>query len=279
MRSYDKKEQLRFLSLKFGVRIFSPISPGLAAALALKIFSTPTRVPPPPWEKALAREGHSRVFRCGLHAIEWGKGRPVLLVHGWQGRGTQLGFLVKPLIEKGFRVIAIDGIAHGESPGRRTSIVHMARKLVKIGTELGEPVAATVGHSFGACASALAVDMGMKSDRLVLVAAPSDLNRVVDKFAQRAQLTDSVVAAFRRQLETWGGYPIADASLKFFGSRLTVPVLVVHDPEDPDVDFVNAEIISTVCPNAKLLVIRDVGHRKILKSPIFIEAVREFLFS
>ena len=42
-----------------------------------------------------------------------------LLVHGWEGRGAQLGSLVGPLVEAGLSVVAFDAPAHGDSPGNR----------------------------------------------------------------------------------------------------------------------------------------------------------------
>ena len=52
----------------------------------------------------------------------WGAGPSVLLVHGWEGRGAQLGALVDPLVAAGYRVVALDGPAHGDSPGRLSTL-------------------------------------------------------------------------------------------------------------------------------------------------------------
>ena len=38
----------------------------------------------------------------------WGSGPTVLLVHGWEGRGSQLSAFAPALVKAGFRVVAVD---------------------------------------------------------------------------------------------------------------------------------------------------------------------------
>jgi len=42
----------------------------------------------------------------------WGKGPTVMLVHGWSGRGAQLGELVEPLVAAGDRPALRRGALH-----------------------------------------------------------------------------------------------------------------------------------------------------------------------
>src|SRR5205814_10403776 len=92
------------------------MSASIAERTAARLFTTPHRAPRPEQENLLL--ARARAFRVdGLAAWRWGSGSPVLLVHGWEGRGAQLGAFVDPLLARGFSVVTFDASAHGASPG------------------------------------------------------------------------------------------------------------------------------------------------------------------
>ncbi|HEX8728518.1 MAG TPA: hypothetical protein VF739_07855, partial [Ktedonobacterales bacterium] len=93
------------------------------ARAALQMFMTPRRLAPRDWEAALLRRGTPLTFANGLVARSFGAGPRVLLVHGWEGRGMNLGMFIAPLTAAGYQVLALDGPAHGESPGEQTNPV------------------------------------------------------------------------------------------------------------------------------------------------------------
>ncbi len=111
------------------------VAPGPAARVAEQLFSRPRRHPKRPWELALAERAEPLVLAGGLRALAWGEGPVVLLVHGWSGRGTQLAAFVEPLVAAGHRVLALDGSAHGDSPGRLTNLPAFADALRAVGVE------------------------------------------------------------------------------------------------------------------------------------------------
>ena len=71
------------------------------------------------------------------------------------GRGLQLGAFVEPLVEAGYRVVAYDGPAHGESPGRRTNIFKLTEGLMAVADAVG-PLSGVIAHSLGTTAVLLA---------------------------------------------------------------------------------------------------------------------------
>jgi hypothetical protein len=107
------------------VGALSSIAPAVAARLAERPFLTPPRYPAPDREReilARARPGSVRVAGRRIETWSWGVGPRILLVHGWGGRGGQLGAFVEPLVSRGFSVTAFDGPAHGASEGRVATI-------------------------------------------------------------------------------------------------------------------------------------------------------------
>src|SRR5215210_3940947 len=98
---------LPFRLARTGLNGLGRISPSLAGRLAFHFFCTPLRYAEPPRETEVLRQAErfSIPFQdVHLAAYAWGQGPTVLLVHGWSGRGSQLGPLVEPLVAAGHRV-------------------------------------------------------------------------------------------------------------------------------------------------------------------------------
>ena len=130
-------------SIRLFFAILGRVSPAVAGRLAAKLFSRPTRHRRPDRERELIARGTPVPLPDGLSATAWGAGPTVLLVHGWEGRGAQLGAFVDPFVAAGYRVVALDGPAHGDSSGRTTTGPEFAQAIARTREEIG-PLAAIV---------------------------------------------------------------------------------------------------------------------------------------
>src|SRR5262245_33403196 len=119
---------MRLLRLLF--RAVQVVSPNSAARLAERLFFTPhgSRLTPT-MRAVLDRAQPFQVEVEGQRIVgwSWGEGPAVYLVHGWGSRGGRLSAYVQPLVDAGFRVVAFDALAHGDSGGRMSSMPQMAR--------------------------------------------------------------------------------------------------------------------------------------------------------
>src|SRR5512147_1617576 len=62
-----------------------------------------------------------------LAVTTWGNSDPtVLLMHGWGGARAQMTGFVDALLFAGYRVVAYDQPAHGQSDGKMTNILEIA---------------------------------------------------------------------------------------------------------------------------------------------------------
>lgn len=254
------------------------LSPKLAGRLSANIFTTPGRHRTPSWEVALAAKGRQLTI-AGLHATEWGAstGEPVVLIHGWEGRGTQMGFFVEPLVAQGVRVIALDGPAHGGSPGKQAGPYHFAQALRDVQREVG-PFRAAVGHSMGGGAITLAVGDGLAVGRIVLLGAPADFAEVRDRYLHWMGAGPRTRAAFHREMMRRLGLTDDAPSLRQIAERhAELPVLVVHDPDDHEVPVVDGRANAAAWPNARLIEPSAGGHRKMLKHSAVVAAVSGFV--
>jgi pimeloyl-ACP methyl ester carboxylesterase len=257
-------------------------APSVAARVATRVWFT---IPPPiprdrlpalPPGEAVRVELHGRP----LHAVTWGAGEPVYLVHGWGGRSEQLGGFVAPLVAAGHRVVAFDGPGHGASPAgafgpRSTAIPELADALHAVVAEHGRPHA-VFAHSMGASVAAHAVRTGLRPAALVLLAPAADPRWVLDDFVRRLGAGPRVRAGLERAVVRRVGLPWEAFHVPSLHRSTPVPpTLVVHDAADREVRPEHGRAVADAWPGARLLQTEGLGHRRLLRDPAVIdEAVR-----
>lgn len=265
------------MMLKF-IYYISFIFPTLAARKALSLFLKPKKHQRPAPEEIWYQAARKRKLNNGLAINEWGPdGNPkVLLVHGWEGRGSQMGAFAEPLVARGYHVIALDGPAHGESPGEETNAGLFSRALVTVQQELGE-LKACVGHSFGGGCLVLAVSRGLKTGKLVMISSPSDYAKVVQNFLDFVKLSPWSQKAFYSILTLKAQVKLQDIHITALGRNLDSPVLVIHDKNDKEVRYQNALNLHEAWPQSELMTTEGLGHRRILKDKTVIDRVVQFI--
>ena len=273
---------------RMGLRLLSPRAPTLAARWAERLFLTARRHERPSWETAtLTRAKLDRIAHEGKWLPTWtwtpeGQGTgldaapTIVLVHGWEGRGSQLAAFVPALLERGYRVATFDAPGHGDCPLPRASLVDHARALCSLGRALG-PVHGVVGHSVGAAATLLATRFGFEAGRLALIAPPTTPARFAAEFARILGLQPAVEDAMIARLEARYDLRFEELDVRLDAARLHAPVLVVHDRNDPVVHFASGKAIADVAPRGSLFEVSGVGHRAILRAPEVVEKVVRFI--
>lgn len=208
--------------------------------------------------------GRRTTFRSGLSGLRWGASGPaVLMLHGWEGAATQFAPLAAAVVEAGGQAIALDGPAHGRSPGAEATLMSFARALQGVAAELGE-AHAVVGHSLGGAAAAVALAWGMPAQRAVLMAAPASIEAYLRRFAAALALPPAATARFIRNLEHANGVPVRTFEIRDVVRGLSQAALIVHDRGDARVPFRDGEAIANAWPGARLLATHGLGHARLL---------------
>jgi hypothetical protein len=268
-----------------GLRSLSRVAPGAAAWLAERLFLTPPRHAAPERERELlTRVRSGSVYAAGrrIATWTWGTGPRIMLVHGWGGRGAQLGAFVEPLVANGFSVAWFDGPAHGASAGRLATIPAMAEALRGVSDSLG-PVRGIVAHSGGGVVSAWAVRQWLLDgfvdlpEAIALVAPPANFRGYFERFAEACGLSAGAQERLHRRLEARVGGPPETFDLPRFAADLPLAALVVHDQEDAEVPWTEGAAIAAAWPAAELVTTRGLGHRRILRDPAVVARVTAFL--
>lgn len=280
----DKIKNLKLVLTKAAFSRLSRLAPEFFAKKALRLFLTPQLKTRPEWEQQFLKRmpPPQRLIAKNQYQFDaWVVGEPqnpaVLCIHGWAGRGAQFGRFVEPLVEKGFRVIFFDAPGHLENSNN--GLTHMrafAESALELDSKYG-PFEAVMGHSLGGAAAAAAYTLGLRTKRLVLIAAPADLNRIFQFFFRGIGLGERAAALFEKQIRALTGLDERDVSVKNIGNKIKIPVLLIHDPKDQQLFFDHSEMALAALPDAELFPVPGAGHYRILKTSSVIAKVVELL--
>ena len=261
--------------------LLSRLAPPLAAAAAEPIFLATRRFPAPEPERELLAEGVAGWVRSGsrtLRCWRWGRlsSPAVLLVHGWNGRGGQLGALVSPLLAAGYRVVTFDASGHGHSDGHSSSMPRLATEIEAVAAAHG-PLHGIVAHSLGGLSTVMALARGLHARRAVLIAAPAYPRKWFDQMAERLALSSRARARLLRRFRRRFGHGFDELAGPRLSRHLGTSALLIHDRDDREVPPSASHEIASAWPGAQLLLTRGLGHRRILTDPATIESVVRFI--
>ena len=275
--------------LREGMGLLSRVAPDGAAAIAERMFLTPHHRERPVAEAELlakARRTTLSTEHGELAAWEWSardttdpaaSAAPrVLLVHGWEGRGGQLGALAEALAARGFSVVTFDAPAHGDSPGKQSSLFHFADAVSSAVRAFG-PFHAIVTHSMGGAATVWAMRNSTLSTRVVLIAPPVDMRDFTRNLSSVLGLPEEVRERVHRRIVARFGVPIEDVRAERVAATMRGPLLVVHDQDDREVPIACGEAIARAWPDAELLRTYGLGHQRILRDAKTREAILRFV--
>ncbi|MER9680975.1 alpha/beta hydrolase [Mesorhizobium sp. M0184] len=193
----------------------------------------------------------------------------VLVIHGWRSRTEYMRALIEAYRDAGYKVVSLDLPGHGQSQGRRLTLVS-AVDAARVAGEWFGPFAAIVGHSFGGAVAANAVAGSIRNiprlaaGRLVLIAAPSSLPAIFADFSRMLNVGSRSQAAMADRVERIAGRPLHE----FTGDRqlasTPLPTLVIHAPNDREVSAEHARLYTRAGDHVRLYWADGLGHRRIL---------------
>lgn len=264
---------LKLRLTRIGFSLYGAIAPVRAGRTAERMFRLTTRRPRPLDEQAILLNATPLTLAfegLTLAGYEWRPTAneldlpPVLLMHGWDSRASQLAPIVKVLLAAGHRVIAFDAPGHGDSPDRPgITVSTFADVVLHIDRRFG-PFHAVLGHSVGGAAVTLGVTRGLRTRRLITLAAPASLRRASLRVAAMLGLSPRVTQAMLQAAAMSNGRSLDDLESTGLSLPADVSALLLHDPRDRQVPISESAIVAAAWPNARLHQIAGVGHNGIL---------------
>ena len=198
--------------------------------------------------------------------------RTVLVVHGWRSRTEHMRAIVDGFRAAGVRVIALDLPGHGASSGRRLNMANAVAAVAAADTWFG-PFEAIVGHSFGgavavnAAVGSVTSVAAVRTDRLVLLAAPSSMPMIFEDFGRFLNLGPRAQTVIAGIVHRVAGRPLEDYVGQIQLAETRIPTLVLHAADDKEVSPEHARGFARAGDHVRLAWVNGLGHRRILADP------------
>jgi pimeloyl-ACP methyl ester carboxylesterase len=248
-------------------------------------FFSPSRYEVKPSDREIIEWGNNyRIpFDGGdLAVTTWGRNGPaVLLMHGWGGARAQMTGLVDPLLAAGYRVVAYDQPAHGESDGKTTNILEIAPTMDLIAQHEGR-FDAIIAHSFGTLITSYALVRRNfpPPARLVYFGSFNRLMDALPRFQILANLPDAVIEGLRAMIYENFEQDVLDSIVNETLTRqINIPTLMFHDTADNVTPVEDSRLIAKVWKNAQFVETQGLGHRGALQSKEIHDQILRFLKS
>lgn len=265
-------------------KFLDKISTRLTTLLAVKLFSTPIKYKTP--KRELEYYNKSQKYFIDIPAIkkkirvfEFGNfEKKVIIVHGWSGRGTQLHTLADTFHKLGYTCITFDAPAHGKSSSSTTLMVEFVACILELEIKYGKFEYA-IGHSLGGMSVLKAMSQGLKVEKAIVLGIADLIHDIILDFTKKVQIDYKYVALIREYYEKKYQLKMEDFASSNSVKNISQPILIVHDEDDKDVPISCAYAIEKNAKNAKLLITKKLGHRKILNNEVVLESIVEFVKS
>ncbi|ANE49518.1 alpha/beta hydrolase [Flavisolibacter tropicus] len=272
---------IKYIRTKFS--ILSSISKKKAAEKAFELFCTPQhrnrKKLPDIFEQAEKLRFHFKEF--SIQGYRWNKesDKKILILHGFESSVINFDRYVRPLIKKGYCVLALDAPAHGRSSGKMINVLLYVEFINFLNERFG-PIKNFLAHSLGGLAIGLAMEQWShdKSYKLVLIAPATETSSAADSFFQFLQLDTAVRKEFDKLIEEQGNQPIGWFSVNRAADQIKAQVLWCHDKNDNMTPLVDVKpVIEKNYPNFAFYITEGLGHRRIYRDNNVAKKIIEFL--
>jgi esterase/lipase len=266
--------------IQFLFPLTEKLSVSLAAHWFIHLFFSPITYKPTVKEMealALAKTYFLIIDGKKIHVATWGTGRAVLAIHGWAGRGTQFRKFILPLQQAGFKLVAIDGPAHGKSSGSRTEIREFSKVISAVYEK--EDACAIVAHSFGGVASLYAMSEGLNNTIQINIASPTIGEEIIQTYIKAVGASQNIADAFKKYIIKKTGQPFEYFSALAIEKRIKheANMLLVHDEEDAEVPVHHPLTLQKQNTSIQTLITKGLGHNRILKDESVIDKIVTFI--
>lgn len=231
-----------------------------------------------------------------VHYETFGRGEPIILVHGWLG-SWRYWFPVMEDLAKEYRTYALDLWGFGDSDKTREQydVQSYVRMLIAFMDELGIDEASLVGHTLGAAvATELAVQNPGRVSKLLAVGLPLTSDAINRKlltagsndtlarlFWHRQRPYSVVEASLPKTSENAIALTIQSVARIDYGrilEEIDVPVLTVYGDRDSVIRPLRADELENNHYAARAIVLSDAHHFPMLdQTAMFGRLLRDFM--
>lgn len=263
-------------------KICAFISTKLVTRFAARVFTTPIKhkVPKREFEmdaKSVQKEIYIPAIDKHITTYSYGESkRKIILVHGWSGRGTQLFKIADALVENGYSVISFDAPAHGKSKGQTTIMSEFIASILQLEKDFG-PFESAIGHSLGGMSVLNAIKNELNVNSAVIIGSGDIVQDILNEFISKLRLKKEIADHLQNLFEEKYQLKMDDFSAYRAAQKVKIPVLVIHDKDDPEVPVKAGIHIHENLEKGTLFLTEGLGHRKILGNQNVIKETLKFI--
>ena len=282
---FSERIYLQYLRTKF--KTISKLAPAIAGRMAFELFCTPY----PKYKKrkapAIFHHATKRTVvltdQTKIHGFEWLPSKPndqtVLIAHGYASYAYKFEHYIAPLLKMGYRVLAFDAPAHGQSEGKHIHVVVYQEAIQKIMEQAG-PIHLFIGHSLGALTLSMIAEKIDQAEarKFVLIAPATKTTTTFANFFKMMHLNEVTKAAFLQDVSNRTSHTVDHFTADRALTNYKGPILWVHDKKDmvcPYEDIINFK--ENAPSNIKFLITNGLGHNKVYKTAEIMDQIMTFL--
>lgn len=263
-------------------KVLSALNKKMAAVFALKLFETPIKYKLPKREQKMFEISQKSKLllpnskkEIVVYENHFGP-KKVLLVHGWNGRGTQLVSIAKAFKELNYTIISFDAPGHGKSAKSTANMTHFIEAIFELNKKF-QGFDLIIGHSLGGMSIINSLGRGLKIPKAVTIGSGNKTKDIVNDFLTSIGMNPKKMSALCiRMFEAKNKEKMSNYDVENHAKNIDIPVLVIHDVNDIDVSYKAAEAIANNLQNGTLFLTKGLGHKKILGDEKVIETIVNF---
>ncbi|NOU49951.1 alpha/beta hydrolase [Pseudoalteromonas sp. JBTF-M23] len=263
------RKPLSYYTIKLVTGSIARIAPSIGKKLVKTLLLTPVRHQSKV-AKPSAMLAHKLDFLdAHIDVYELGSGPVVLFTHGWSGSASQFYPLMEKVASLGFKAVAFDHYAHGNSAGKQANLPLFVKGVEAVQNYIGAPVVAAISHSMG-CIAAL---NKVTTKAHILIAPPFDFYTSFEKRILSTGISKSLFEELIKSVESEHGMPFKSLLPERHLSKHK-NIFMVHDLEDKFAFHHLSEKVVKQFPHLKLVSTQGLGHSRVINDELTWQSIK-----
>ena len=246
------------------LNVLSYVSSAYASKIALDLFASPRKGRVTETDLQFLNTASKHELKYGdfkIMTYNWsGKGKTILLAHGWESNSARWQFLITTLQDLNYNIVALDAPAHGDSGSQQFNAVLYSEFINVVAKHYNPEI--IIGHSVGGMAAVFFQHKykfkGLK--QLVTLGSPAHFEGVFQRYVDLLGYNQKIKKGLDNLVyKRFGQWPSYFSAAKF-SEDISAQALIVHDTKDNIIPFEDALLYQKHFKNAELFETTGFGH-------------------
>ena len=257
----------------------SIISSKYAAKKAINLFASPRKGRYNDEQKRIIDSAFYEEIKynnMNIATYRWvGKGKTILLAHGWESNTSRWSYILEDLKSQGYNIVALDAPAHGRSDGKQFNAILYSEFINVVAKKFQPDV--LIGHSVGGMSSVFYMHKYQlpSLNKMILLGAPAHFTGVFERYKSMMGFNKKISKGLDNIIIERFGQPVSYFSVANFTASIEAKGLVIHDKNDRIIPYEDGQLIANRYKNSELITTSGYGHG--LKDPSLTPKIIEFI--